>query len=97
MKFDKIPGIKVKYLMYSSINYFKRKMVSQVGRSQVVNNAHLSVLTSFSILNTSKAMKITHGNGKPALRCGHHNLGSGSIFNKFHHLETILSMKRPDI
>ena len=97
VNFDKILRIKVKYLMYSSIKYFKRMMVSQIGRSQVVNNVHLSVLTSFSMLNTSKAMKIINGNGKPALKCGHHNLGSGIIFNKFHHLETILSMKRPDI
>ena len=42
-------------------------------------------------------MKITNGNGKPTLKCGHVNLGSGNIFNKFHQLETILCLKGPDV
>ena len=86
--------IKVKYLQYFK---YKQKMVSQVERSQTILNVHLSTLTSFFIKNISKAMKITNGNGKPALKCGHQNLGPGNIFNKFHQLEAILCLKRPDV
>ena len=72
-------------------------MVSQVERSQTILNVHLSTLTSFFIKNISKAMKITNGNGKPALKCGHQNLGPGIVFNKFHQLESILCLMKPDV
>ena len=87
--------VKVKY----SIQYFKYLQYKLKNMMNLkISTKLLMILVSFSILNSSKEMKITHGNGKPAaMKIGHQNMGSGKLFPKLYEIESLLCLKAPDV
>ena len=71
---------------------FRRTASSNLKMKQM-----LLILSSFTLLNISKCMKMTNGNIPKSLRVGHQNLGSGIVSNKLSDIDYLLMEYKPHI
>ena len=71
---------------------FRRTASSNLKMKQM-----LLILSSFTLLNISKCMKMMNGNIPKSLRVGHQNLGSGIVSNKLSDIDYLLMEYKPHI